>query len=349
MAGAAKPQHPSRRVTLKVVAKLAGVSPITVSNVVNGRFEAMSEKTRTKVEAAIEKLNYRVNLAARGLRQAHHYCVALIIVDQRRNFLAQPAHHQIAAGLSNILNTRGYALAIEGVPPEHIYDISYLDRLSVDALCLIVSGRLPDRQAMLERLQATGQPIVVFHEPPMEASSRTCYIRSDDYQGGVLAAEHVLANGAKHILLLLPHGEWASMNQRGKGVEAALAASGKEYAFDTVRVASLPVQEVAKTLNVYCEHAGMPDTVIAGNDILAAASQRYFLERGIKIPQQVRIVGFGGYDLTQYLYPSPTSIRVPAYDMGQTAGLEVLNAIEKGEFSSRDIVLPVDLVQGEST
>jgi len=344
-----KPRRPpSQRVTLKAVAEAANVSPITVSNVVNGRFRSMSEDTRARVEAAIARLNYRVNLAARSLKHSQHYTVALIVVDQRPAFLAHPAHHQVAAGLSNYLNANGYAAVIEGVSPDRVEDVSFLDRVSADALCLIASGSLADRREMLERLQAAGQPLVVIHEPPMGSSARTCHVRSDDCTGGKLLAKHMLARGARQALLLLPRRDWASMDEREKGVKSVFRRV-KGASLQTVRVEGLSVEEVGNALHEVLSRGVMPDAVLAGNDLLAAAAQKYFTQQGYKVPAQVRIGGFGGYDLVQYLNPTITSIRIPSYAMGQAAGQALLQAITTGRFAQGDVLLPVELVLGEST
>ena len=343
-----KPRRARQRVTLKEVAKVANVSPITVSNVINGRFHSMSAMTRKRVEAAIARLNYRVNVAARGLRHSHHYCIALIVVDERPAFLSHPAHNQVAAGLSNYLNANGYALAIEGISPDRAEDISYLERLSSDALCLVASGSKPERHAMLERLEAAGQPLVVFHEPPTNPGARTCHIRSDDRAGGRLVATHMLAQGARRFLLLLPRRDWASMAERTSGMKAALRTV-KGTTIQTLRIDGLSVVEVGNALEEYMVRNDLPDAILAGNDLLAAAALKFFKLAGCEIPGRMRVCGFGAYDLVQYLDPTITSIRVPYYTMGQAAGRGILEALSLGHFAQSDLLLPVELVRGESS
>jgi LacI family transcriptional regulator len=342
----AAPRRPVARATLKAVAELAGVSAITVSNYVNGRYQAMSAETRERVGAAVTQLNYRVNIAARGLRSARHYCVALIVVDERQNFLSHPAHHQVAAGLSNALNEAGYALAIEGVRPGRIREATSLDRLSVDGVCLIASGAQPDRQAALETLRATGQPLVVFHDPPPgDEDDRTCHIRSDDRRGGVLLGEVAAKRGARRVVLLMPNREWAAMNERAEGATHALKAAGA--ACRTLHAEGMSSAAAEEVLDADHRVHGVPDAVIAGNDLLAAAAQRYYARRGVKVPDDLLVCGFGGYYLSQYLTPPIVSVRIPAYEMGQVGGREVLNAIEGRPFTARDIVLPVALLDAE--
>ena len=339
-------RRPAPRATLKAVAQLAGVSPITVSNYVNGRFQAMSAETRERVGAAVAQLNYRANLAARGLRSARHFCVALIVVDERQNFLSHPAHHQVAAGLSNALNEAGYALAIEGVRPGRIRDASSLDRLSVDGVCLIASGAQPDRQAVLETLHATRQPLVVFHDPPAgDQDDRSCHIRSDDRRGGLLLGEVAARRGARDVVLLLPNREWAAMNERADGAAQALRAAGATCR--TLHAEGMSREAAAEALDADRIAHGVPDAIIAGNDLLAAAAQRYYMGRGVRVPEDLLVCGFGGYYLGQYLTPPIVSVRIPAYEMGQVGGREMLNAIDGRPFTSNDIVLPVRLLDAD--
>jgi DNA-binding LacI/PurR family transcriptional regulator len=338
------PRRPARRATLKAVAELAGVSPITVSNFVNGRYTSMSAETRERVGAAVAKLNYRVNLAARGLRRARHFCVALIVVDERDNFLSHPAHHQVAAGMSNVLNQAGYALAIEGVKPANVADATYLDRLSVDGLCLVASGALPDRKAVLERFRATRQPLIVFHDPPLDDDDRTCHVRSDDRRAGVLLGAHVAARGARQVVLLLPTREWASMNERALGVNEALnAVRGK---CRIVHAEGLSPPAVATALDRHTKRYGIPEALIAGNELLAASAQRYYIGQGVRVPEKLLVCGFGGNYLGQYLTPPIVAVRIPSYEMGQVGAREMLAAIDGKPFSSHDIVLPVKLLDG---
>ncbi|CAN5563066.1 LacI family DNA-binding transcriptional regulator [soil metagenome] len=334
--------------TLKAVADAAGVSPITVSNVVNGRFQSMGAETRERVEKAIVQLNYRVNSAARSLRHSRQYCVALIVVDQRPSFLSQPAYHQVAAGLSNYLNSHKYALAIEGVSPEKGTDMSFVDRLSTDAFCLLASGNSRSRLAMLERLQASGQPVVVLNERPLNDHPNTCYVRSDDFSGGRLMAEHMIARKSRRVLMLLPDMEWSTMTERAAGVQAVVDEH-EGVSLDTLRATGISVAEVHDALERHLGVNKPPDALIAGNDLMAAAAQKFFAKAGYKIPAQVRIGGFGAYEFLQFLQSVISSIHIPVYEMGQVAGQQILQHLANGAFASPDVLLPVELQVGEST
>src|SRR5262249_49380748 len=115
------PQRPERSrtskraVTLRQVAALAKVSAMTVSNFMNGRFQAMSEETRTRIAETVAKLNYRPHSAGRGLRTSAGLLIGMIVVDESPAFLTDPFITQVISGLSNHLNQHGYGLVLQGL------------------------------------------------------------------------------------------------------------------------------------------------------------------------------------------------------------------------------------------
>ncbi len=103
------------KVTLQEVAHRAGVSPMTVSNFINDKFQFMSEATRQRVAAAVAVLNYRPDTAGRSLRSARHKSVGMIVVDESPLYLSDGSTTQVVSGLGNALNAEGYTLQIEGL------------------------------------------------------------------------------------------------------------------------------------------------------------------------------------------------------------------------------------------
>ena len=188
-----------------------------------------------------------------------------------------------------------------------------------------------------------------IYELPVQSNARTCYIRSADRAGGKLIARHMLEQGARRMLLLLPKRDWAPMVQRKMGIKAALRESKSGATLDILRIDGLSVREVGDALHRHLQSNELPDAILSGNDLLAAASLKYMRNLGITVPDEIRMAGFGGNEITQYVEPTLTSVRIPTYEMGQMAGQQILGAIAHGTFSVRDIVLPVELVRGEST
>ena len=142
------------RATLREVAREAGVSVMTVSNVINGKHHLMSGETRQTVCSAIDKLGYRPHSGARSLRLSHDFSIGLLIVDPSPSFLTDAFTTHVVAGLSNYLNQRGYALLIQGIAPEAVTETPMLRHHRTDAICLMVSGDAPTRRAIYRILEA---------------------------------------------------------------------------------------------------------------------------------------------------------------------------------------------------
>ena len=128
----------SRTVTLADVSRDAGVSIMTVSNVVRGKSNLVRLETRRRVEAAIARLNYRPNLSARNLRLAHQHSVGILIADTDPAFLTDPFISRLVSGLSNYLSGRDYTLDVQGVAPERFESATILKKSGNDALCAIL-------------------------------------------------------------------------------------------------------------------------------------------------------------------------------------------------------------------
>ena len=107
---------------------------MTVSNVVNERFDMMSADTRARVEDAVLKLGYRRDVSARGLRLARRFTVGMILVDPSPIFMADPFITQVVAGLSNVLGARGFSVTIAGTSAERLADVVFLRSNATDAL-----------------------------------------------------------------------------------------------------------------------------------------------------------------------------------------------------------------------
>src|ERR1700761_2236558 len=141
------------------VARLAGVSVMTVSNVVRRQHQFVKLETRRKVEDAIARLNYRPNVSARNLRVAEEYSIGIVIADTDPAFLNDPFISRLVSGLSNYLSSIDYTLDIQGVSPERFESATILRKVGNDALCAILCGPKASRRQHIEHLEKTGQPV----------------------------------------------------------------------------------------------------------------------------------------------------------------------------------------------
>src|ERR1700722_5754742 len=180
----------SARSTLSDVAHGAGVSGVTVLNLVRGK--AVRVQTRKRVEQAIARLNYRPNLSARSLRLSEEYSVGIVIADSDPAFLNDPFISRLVSGLSNYLSSLDYTLDVQGVPPERFDNATILNKVGNEALCAILCGPRSLRKEHFEYLNRLGQPIVVFREAFQPPGPNMAVVGQDDLSGGRQLGRHLL-------------------------------------------------------------------------------------------------------------------------------------------------------------
>lgn len=334
-------------VTIREVAASAHVSMMTVSNVLNERFERMHPQTRNRVEQAINALKYRPHAVARSLRRSERLSIGLLFIDDDETFITHPGHSYVVDGLSKYLNDRGYSLTLQGLNPARLSEALPIRSVDTDGLCIVQSGQPARRMQTLRALAALSQPCVLIHENKISVEGDFCQIRENDRAGGRLLAQHLVHKGCRNILLLLPTTIWASMEERAVGSREVCKRGG--VTLSTLRTRSSTMEDAQEALSAYLDVNEHPDGIIAGNDQLGIATLRVLKARGLEVPRQVRVTGFNAFELWKYSEPRLTTIRTPAAALGVRAGEELVRRLTSGSFSGRDIVLPVEMLEGSST
>ena len=334
------------RTTLMEIAKAAGVSASTVSNVVNGRLHLMSDETRRRIEKLIQQSNYRPNEEARNLRLSQRRTVGLIVVGDSPTFLADPMITNIVAGLSNYLGVNGYSLLITGITHAAIESAQMLRRDQTDAICLFPSGPPSERSRLFNLLRPLGQPVVVFQDRAPQDMPDAVSVRQDDRKAGRLIAERLLARGATRLAFLSPVQRWSAMAEREAGVREIVEARG--LGLDMMTSGSEGVGDTETAMDRYAERFGLPDAVIGGNDQMAIAAMNWALDRNLRVPQDLRVAGFNGFALTGLARPALTTVSSPAYELGLRGAELVVRRLREGPFSDTDVVFDVTLRPGKS-
>jgi len=328
--------------TLRDVADKAGVSMMTVSNVINDRTARVSTTTRTRILATIEALGYRPQRAGRSLRMQREYAIGLTIVRPDRRFLNDPYLTEVAAGMSNGLADRGYGLMINGVP-----DIEGLRRLvartsSVDAVAVVASGPRPHREAVYDLLARLHQPLAVIQDDVAGLADTCCYLQDDEAGAGMIT-EAVIAAGGRSLLFVAPDTIWPAIERRERGVRAAARRKAK--------VARIHCDEadlesaIASILLAFDRH-GVPDAVIGANDQIGIAAIHAATRRGVPVPDRLMVTGFNDFAFRQFSAPLISSVASPAYAIGETVARGLIDRIEGERFNVPRQTLPVSLAPG---
>ncbi|WP_448951219.1 LacI family DNA-binding transcriptional regulator [Labrys neptuniae] len=342
------PHEPGRRPTVADVARAAGVSSMTVSNVVNGRFGSMTEQTRAAVERAIREIGYRPHASGRSLKLARRFSIGMVVIDESPTFLADPFITYLIAGLSNFLNQRDYGLVVQGMSAEQLQEAALMKRHETDALCVFISGLPALRRELIARFATLGQPVVVFQEAVPDTPLLHC-VRQDDFGGAKLLAEHVLGRGAERILFLAPQIRWPAIERRVAGARAAMTEAGKADGFKVVPCGDESFTATQRALADEVAASGWPSAVMGGNDQIGIAAMKWIIAQGLRVPQDILVSGFNAFDAWQYSDPVLTTVSSPAYAMGAKAGEIVLDALHGHPPAQHEYLFPVTIQIEAST
>lgn len=329
-------------VTMSDVAREAGVSMMTVSNVLNGHRRVVAP-TRDRVLAAVDKLGYQVNLTARHLRSGRTDTIALIV----------PSFHdyysEVADRIAPMVEKGGRHLVLErtGARPQSEIESLSVARLQMyDGVVLSVVGL--DREH-LEKVRTTA-PIVLLGE--REVPSRFDHVQLANEEGARLATAHLLARGARRVLVL------GGTLDEGSGM-ASLRRAGWERAH---RDAGVPADRaLAVPLTTYSAReshgvlgglldAGLRvDGIFAVTDTAALGALAALTDRGIAVPHDVQVAGFDNLDAGRYLSPALTTID-PNHDEVARSAVRLLERRMAGSDDPPErVVVPVRLVVRGST
>lgn len=338
-----------KRVTIKDVAKAADVSPMTVSNVINGKHQFVSERTRKAVEREIARLNYRVQHSARSLRVSRRRSVGMIFVDDAPSFLADHFNAHVVAGLCNVLSAADHTATVQGIRASQFNQSSIIRNFAVDGFCVVLSGPPDVRSSILDSLINLDQPLVLIQEPIAPPNQETCIVRQDDAAGGRLLADHLAARRVGTVLVVVPSQNWPAIDQRVAGLREGFQAAGGNVRIDVVQAETEDFDSARTAVTGYLDRHPLPDAIVGGNDRFAIAAMSILLDRGIAVPERVKITGFNGFEQRRYARPLVTTVISSAYELGERAGEMLLSRFEHGRFQTRELVLPVYFELGETT
>lgn len=326
-------------ISIKDIAKLTGVSTATVSRVINdnGRF---SEETRQKVIEAIHKLGYRSNVVAKSLRTMRTLSIGVIVPDITNEFFSK-----IVLGIESYCFPNGYSVYIcntsESIEKENKY-IADLEAKGVDGL-IYLSGRSGDSNHTIKRRISA----VCIDRQPL--SSDVPVIESDNYNGGFIATEELLKYGCKNIVLLRDHRDLSTMNQRTRGYMVALSKAGIAIDLNLIFNLSIDFESAKECVEQLIESEARFDGIFATTDLLAVGALSALKRHKIKVPQEVKIVGFDNISITEYANPSITTIDQDKFKMGETAARILLDMINDRSKKFDNVIIPIKLIKRETT
>jgi LacI family transcriptional regulator len=334
-------QFAQQRLTIRQIADLAGVSIATVSRVLNGRGD-VSDETRELVSRVIRENGYTANRSARGLSAGRTGLVGILVP------LVYPAYFSaIVAGAAQALSERDLQIVLSPTGAEHDREVSVLDRLHAltDGALIILPEETSEE---LERLLDGGYRFVVL-DPLMPLDDRIPAVSAAHTSGADQAIRHLLELGHRRIAHITGPLGWVATEDRRRGYRAALASAGilPDAALEIQAEPEIrPGREAALRL---LELPERPTAIFAFNDNIAIGAIQAARARGLRVPDDVSIVGFDDVEHATIVTPMLTTVRQPLAEMGRTAVSLLNRLLERQNFETLHIELATRLVVREST
>ena len=323
---------------LEQIAKLSGVSRSTVSRVINND-PNVSVVTREKVMQVVKRMNYAPNAAARGLAAGRTHVLGLVIPMGVAALFTDPYFPILIQGVSSACNAREYSVMLWLAEPE--YERRMIRQIMYSGLVdgVIVSSMLLN-DSLVQALSDSDRPFMLVGRHP--TNTHASYVDADNIGGAREAVTHLLRLGRARVATITGPQNMIAGADRLAGYQAALRDRG---------LLSEPGLIVESDFTETGGYRAMqqlltrhPDAVFAASDSMAFGALRALREAGLRVPEDVAIVGFDDLPQSARCEPPLTTVRQPTYRLGTTTVDSLLDLIEYPDSSPRRIVLPTELV-----
>ncbi len=315
--------------TIRDVARQAGVSVTTASRVLSGSDHPVATEVRQRVLQAANKLNFVPNAFARGLSKREFRLIGLLVPDVR-----DPYFVEIARGIEDLSSQHGYLVVLCNTDRNPTKERRYVEELHAMRAGIILLGSAIDREDHLKDLARYPAPVVAIGRHELPSSS----VLIDNVQGAIDATSHLIELGHRRIAFVSgpPNASTAidrlegfrkAMNQHGLPVDEKLVAEG-----------DFTLESGAAAVDQLLKLPQPPSALFAANDQMAMGVLREAKRQGLRIPQDLAIVGFNGIPAAAQTDPPLTTIHLSMHRMGQLAAELVLRQL-KENYSDRVSVL----------
>jgi LacI family transcriptional regulator len=328
-------------VTIRDVATRAGVSPTTVSHVINAT-RPVSADLRSRVEAAMAELGFQPNALARSLRRKRTHTLGLIVPDSANPFFAE-----VGRGIEDTSFASGFSVILcnsDGNPTRELLYMDLLIQKQVDGVLLVPTGKQAELAATL---RTRNIPVVVIDRDVPDAPIDRAHI--DNIAGADLATRHLLDLGHRRIGYIGGPPHLSPVPDRSAGYRQALHEVG--IPIDEQLVVDGNFRDVGGYTGAQAllALANPPTAIFAGNDLMAIGALAAAREAGIDVPHNLSIMGFDDIHLAGYINPPLTTIAQPKYELGVIAAQLLFERLAQPDLPPQRRLLQAQLVVRQST
>lgn len=326
------------KVTITDIANIAGVSIATVSRVINNKSKGVGEETRKRIWRIIEENNFQPSAVARGLVTKSSKIIGLIIPD-----ITNPFYPILAKGVEEAASKRGYNTILCDGGNDPGKEAAYLKFLNEHYVSGIVYNNFRAiSESTLEILSKSSLPTIFVDSKVTLAKANNLYIDNKVAMHKVIY--YLYEQGHRKIAFLSGPSDSYSAIKRFKGYLTALEELGLEYNADLVVEGDFTIKDASKAVERLIERKVEFTAMACCNDLMALGAYEKFEEMGIKIPDDISIIGFDGIETTKLVRPRLTTVIQPNREMGRESANVLIDVIEgKRKKTGKDIMFETEL------
>ncbi|MBW8325319.1 MAG: LacI family transcriptional regulator [Prolixibacteraceae bacterium] len=329
--------------TIHDIARELKISASTVSRALNDN-PRISLKTKEKIKAVADSLGYRPNTLASNLRNKKSNTIGIVVPLINRHFFSS-----VISGAEDVAYKAGYTVVISqsnDLAAKEINIVQSMFSNRVDGLIISIAMQT-DTFEHLKLFRKKHIPLVFFDRAVPEIETDKIVV--DDFAGGYRVTQHLIDQGYKRIGHLAGPQNLMTYYDRKNGYMEALRKNSIPYDESLVIINTLTSDEGVTAIQQLMDLPHPPDAVFCGNDTTALSVMIYLRDKGIRIPEDIGIVGFSNEPFSKVVSPSISTIAQPGFIMGQKAAELIIRKIENKERTYQTITLPTELIIRESS
>lgn len=336
----------SDRATMRDVAKRAGVSMQTVSNFLNKRHKPRRD-TRESIERAIRDLQYRPNASARSLRSQRAHSVVLALEDPNQLGLHDPLHLEFLHGAANAARSANHTVVVEVTPPGEAAEsaLQLVREGRVDGVILSVGELDGGHRRSIEAITQLQTPVVLLQQDPTIARVHT--VSANDQRGAAAAVRQLVSLGHRHFVWLGADPQWPGPRHRRGGVRTACRDAGVDL--EEWEASAYTVVDARLAVAGRLTGSRTPTAVIAANDLVALGVVQQAEADGLRVPENISVVGFNDFDFAGWVRPAITTVRLPGARMAARGFDLIKESLDDPTRPAEAVSFEVELVLRDTT
>lgn len=323
--------------TMKDIARIAGVSLGTVSNVLNGT-AGVREPVRRRVLEAVRSANYQPSQLARGLRRVQTNVIGMIIPD-----ITNPFFPAAVRGAEDQAFSNGYRLILCNTDNDHSKELAHLNELRtyLPAGLIVIPSTFSDLTVQARSYREVGTGVVCIDRLPRNWEGDT--VTADNQTGAYKATRHLIEMGHKQLATITGPMHLTNALERLNGFKRAIKEARLNIAPEYVQEATFDKQGGASRAALLLRLIPRPSAIFAGNDMIALGVLAAIRDAGLRCPQDVSLIGFDDLEIAEIVNPSLSSVSQSAYQLGSTAARILLERIRGDIGPAKHIILETSL------